>query len=251
MTTTPHPTDAHPTPAQDRSPTVHAVLVPGFWLGAWAWDGVVPVLRAAGVEPHALTLPGMDPGAPRPGVTLEDHVDAVLDAVRACDGPVVLVAHSGGAVVAQVAIDREPDAVRRVVYVDTGPVLPGTALAAAGEGDLPLPSWDELAAAQTSAEGLDDDARAAFRARAVPHPGGVARAAADVRDPRRLAVPATFVCTSIPSAVLQQLAATGQIPTELPALADVRYVDLPTGHWPMLSRPDELGRVLVEEARRR
>jgi len=230
-----------------QTSTVHAVLVPGFWLGAWAWDGVAPVLRAAGVEPHALTLPGLDPGAPWPDATLDDQVAAVLDTVHACDGPVVLVAHSGGAVVAQVAVDRAPDAVRRVVYVDSGPLLPGLALAGPGEGDLPLPSWDELAAASTSAEGLDDAARADLRARAVPHPGAVARAVVDLRDPRRLAVPTTVVCTSFPSPLLQQLAAAGQMPTELLALTDVRYVDLPTGHWPMLSRPADLGRVLVEE----
>jgi len=250
MTTPQQPTTPQPSTAQRPSPaTVHAVLVHGFWLGSWAWDGVVPILRDAGIEPRALTLPGMDPDAPQPDVTLDDHVDAVLDAVHACDGPVVLVAHSGGAVVAQVAVDREPDAVRRVVYVDGGPLLPGMALAEPGAGDLPLPSWDELAAALTSAEGLDDAARADFRARAVPQPGAVARAVIDVRDPRRLAVPTTFVCTSLPSPVLQQMAATGKMPTELLALTDVRFVDLPTGHWPMLSRPADLGRVLVEEMR--
>jgi len=83
----------------------------------------------------------------------------------------------------------------------------------------------------------------------VPQPGAVARAVIDVRDPRRLAVPTTFVCTSLPSPVLQQMAATGKMPTELLALTDVRFVDLPTGHWPMLSRPADLGRVLVEEMR--
>lgn len=234
---------------QPSTPITHAVLVPGFWLGAWAWDDVVPVLRAAGIEPHALTLPGLDPAAPLAGATFDDHVQAVLDAVHACDGPVALVAHSGGALVAQVAIDREPDAVRRVVYVDSGPLLPGLALEPAGDGDVPMPSWDDLAAVGTSAEGLDDAARADFRARAVPQPGAVARAVVDVRDPRRLEVPATFVCTSLPSPLLLQLAASGQMPTEMLALTDARYVDLPTGHWPMLSRPADLGRVLVEELR--
>jgi len=40
--------------------TTHVVLVPGFWLGAWAWDDVVPVLRDAGLTPHAVTLPGLE-----------------------------------------------------------------------------------------------------------------------------------------------------------------------------------------------
>jgi hypothetical protein len=36
------------------------ILVPGFWLGAWAWDDVVSYLRADGHEVTALTLPGLE-----------------------------------------------------------------------------------------------------------------------------------------------------------------------------------------------
>ena len=34
------------------------ILVPGFWLGAWAWDEVVELLRADGHDVTAITLPG-------------------------------------------------------------------------------------------------------------------------------------------------------------------------------------------------
>ena len=37
--------------------TTPIVLVPGFWLGAWAWDEVAAALRADGHEVTALTLP--------------------------------------------------------------------------------------------------------------------------------------------------------------------------------------------------
>ena len=139
---------------------------------------------------------------------------------------------------------------RRVIYIDSGPLLPGSAVSGPGEGDLPLPSWDELASAGSSAEGLDDATRATFRARAMPQPGAVARAPIEVGNDRRLAVPTTVVCTSLPSAVLEPLVAAGQIPSELPLMTDVHYVDLPTGHWPMLSRPADLGRLLAAEIRR-
>ena len=36
------------------------ILVPGFWLGAWAWDEVAEALRADGHDVTALTLPGLD-----------------------------------------------------------------------------------------------------------------------------------------------------------------------------------------------
>ena len=36
------------------------ILVPGFWLGAWAWDEVAAPLRADGLDVTALTLPGLE-----------------------------------------------------------------------------------------------------------------------------------------------------------------------------------------------
>jgi pimeloyl-ACP methyl ester carboxylesterase len=53
------------------------VLVPGFWLGAWAWDDVAAALRADGHEVTALTLPGRESAeTDRSSITLADHVDA-------------------------------------------------------------------------------------------------------------------------------------------------------------------------------
>jgi pimeloyl-ACP methyl ester carboxylesterase len=234
-------------PTSATEPTrAHAVLVPGFWLGGWAWQDVEPGLRAAGITPHAVTLPGLD-GSPHEGLTLDDHVDAVLGLVEGLDGDVVLVGHSGGGIVVQCVADRSPARFRRVIYVDTGPLLDGMALRPDATDDLPLPSWDELEAEQSSTEGMDDEALATFRARAVAHPGGVAASPIHLHDEARLDVPTTVVCTSLPSAVLGQMIEAGQMPSELPSLRDVRFVDLPTGHWPMFSRPAELADVLRDE----
>lgn len=237
-----------------RTPT-HVVIVSGYWLGAWAWDAVVPVLRDAGLTPHPVTLPGLgapgSPGEPRPGITLDDHVAAVRDLVDGLEGDVVLVGHSGGAFVVQMVVDQRPDRVRRVVYVDSGPLNDGLALRPGDPAnDVPLPSWAELEAEGSSLDGLDDDALARFRALAMPQPGGVATAPVRVGDPRRFAVPVTAICTSIPSGVLRELIGSGQMPSELGAYADVEYVDLPTGHWPMLSRAADLGAALTAAARR-
>jgi hypothetical protein len=54
------------------------ILVPGFWLGAWAWDEVAGILRADGHEVSAITLPGLESAdADRSRVTFADHVDAI------------------------------------------------------------------------------------------------------------------------------------------------------------------------------
>lgn len=238
--------------------TVHVVLVPGFWLGGWAWDDVVPTLRDAALEPHPVTLPGLaGPDDDRVGITLDDHVRTVTELVDTLDGDVVLVGHSGAAAVIQGAVDRRPGRIRRAVYVDAGPVRDGVALREATDGsggpgdgsaDLPLPSWDELEAVGDSIVGLDDAALERFRRLAVPQPIGVATTPLRLTDPRRLTVPVTVICTSLTVQTLRQLVAAGQFPTELPDVTDVDYVDLPTGHWPMFSRPRDLAEVIVHAA---
>lgn len=237
------------TNTDEAATTTHAVLVPGYWLGAWAWDEVAPALDRAGITPHAVTLPGLEAGCPAPaGLTLDDHVAAVVSLVDGLEGDVVLVGHSGGGPVVQGALDRDPGRIRRVVYVDTGPLVPGIALRSVGDGeggDIPLPSWEELEAQQSSIEGMDEAALARFRELAVDQPGGVARSVATLADERRLGVPTTVICTSLPSPVLQQLIEAGQMPSELDRMTEVTYVDLPTGHWPMFSRPDDLAAELV------
>ena len=98
------------------------VLVPGFWLGAWAWDEVVPLLHAEGLEVTALTLPGLESqDADRSSITLSDHVDAICDAVRAAGRPVVLAVHSGTGFSGYAATDRIPELIATMVYVDSAP----------------------------------------------------------------------------------------------------------------------------------
>ncbi|MBO9554534.1 alpha/beta fold hydrolase [Cellulomonas sp.] len=231
----------------------HIVLVPGFWLGAWAWDDVLDPLRAAGLDPVPVTLPGLAPGDDVAAVRRADHTRAVTDVLDGLDGDVVVVGHSGGGAVLGEVLDRRPDRVRRAVFLDTGPLEDGASLAPDLPADvvaLDLPSWDEMQAAGSSIEGIDDAGLERFRRLAVPHPAAVAREPVHVGDPRRFGVPVTAVCTSLPSQVLHPMAHGGPpFHTEL-GRYDVTYVDLPTGHWAMFSRPADLAAVLVEEARR-
>src|SRR6266705_3778112 len=98
------------------------VLVPGFWLGAWAWDEVATALRANGHDVTALTLPGLESAdADRSSITMSDHVDAICEAVTATGPPVVLAVHSGAGASGYGATDRIPEQIAAMVYVDTGP----------------------------------------------------------------------------------------------------------------------------------
>ncbi|WP_459960807.1 alpha/beta fold hydrolase [Nocardia sp. IFM 10818] len=231
------------------------VLAPGFWLGAWAWDEVAGELRRRGDEVVALTLPGLDAGDPgRLDTTLVDQAHAI---VAAAPEPVVLVAHSGAALPAYLATDLAPERFSRVIYVDTAPLPDGfVAIPALGDApEFPLADWSQVEADGNSLEGLDEAALARFRERAVPVPAGVAGAPLKLSDSdARLSVPTTLVCTSWPSEVVRQGAQAGQVPI----FAEVArfdtglldYVDLPTGHWPMWSKPVELAEILHEVANR-
>src|SRR5437879_11761738 len=102
--------------------TTPIILVPGFWLGAWAWDEVAAALRADRHDVRALTLPGLEStGADRSRVTLADHVDAICEAVKAAGRPAVLAVHSGAGLPGYAATDRIPEPIAAMVYVDSRP----------------------------------------------------------------------------------------------------------------------------------
>lgn len=232
------------------------VLVPGHWLGAWAWDRVVEPLRAAGHRTAALTLPGLDPQDPqRTARTLDDQVTAVEEALTQAEQtagrPAVLVAHSGANGPVSIVLDRHPELVGHVVWVDSGPATPGSAFAPDAPEDLvelPLPDFESLGA-QASLDGLDDDDLARFRDRSVPEPGPVLRQVVELSDPRRSAVPTTLVCCSLPGEQIMELARGGHpMFAEVAGLQHVDVVDLPTGHWPMWSRPEALADVIATVA---
>ena len=230
-----------------------AVLVPGHWLGAWAWDGVAEHLSQAGVPTVALTLPGLDPQDPeRASRTVEDQaraIEAALEGAAPGQEGAVLVVHSGGNWPASVVLDRRPDLVRHVVWVDSGPVAPGQVFAPDAPDDLtefPLPAFEQLGA-QASLDGLGAEQLETFRQRAVPEPGPVLRQAVALEDDdARFSVPTTIVCCSIASAQLRELAGAGHpMFSEVTRLGQVDFVDLPTGHWPMWSRPGDLAEVIA------
>jgi pimeloyl-ACP methyl ester carboxylesterase len=225
------------------------VLVPGFWLGAWAWDDVAAVLRGDGHDVSAVTLPGLESAdADRSSVTLSDHVDAICDAVKAAAAPVVLAVHSGAGASGYAASDRVPDRVAHMVYVDSGPAT--AALDPSFDGDEKPLVWEEIEQ-EENLDGLSEEQRETFRNRAVPEPGGVLREAPKLTNDARLDVPTTAICTGFTSDQYKAAVEEGQ--TWLGGFVDLRdltWVDLPTSHWPMWSRPQELAKIIGEVAAR-
>jgi len=229
--------------------TAPIVLVPGFWLGAWAWDEVATALRADGHDVTALTLPGLESAdADRSSITLGDHVDAICEAVEAAGRPVVLAVHSGAGAPGYAVTDRIPEQIAAMVYVDTGPAK--GALDPDFDGvEAPLPSHEELAKNE-NLDGLSEEQLETFRRRAVPEPGAALREAAELTNDARFDVPSTVVCTGFTSAQYKDAVEEGYaFVAGLTELRDVTWVDLPTSHWPMWSRPRELAGIIGDVAK--
>jgi pimeloyl-ACP methyl ester carboxylesterase len=224
------------------------ILVPGFWLGAWAWDQVAASLRGDGHDVTAMTLPGLESAdADRSSITLADHVDAICKAVISTGRPVVLAVHSGAGAPGYAVTDRIPEQIAAMVYVDSGPAT-GALDPDFDAVELPLPSPEKLAE-EENLDGLSEEQLETFRRRAVPEPGAALREAVELSNDARLDVPSTVVCTGFPSEQIKDAVKKGY--TWLGGLAelrDVTYVDLPTSHWPMWSRPQELAAVIGDVA---
>ena len=228
------------------------LLIPGHWLGAWAWDEVLEHLASLGHRAIPLTLPGLDEtDTDRMTRTLDEQVAAIEEAATDSSGPVVIVAHSGANAPVSLLLDRHPELVSRVIWVDSGPATSGVASAPDFPADmegLSLPPF-EMLAEQASIEGLSADALERFRERAVSEPGTVLRQIVHLTNDARFDVPTTFVCCSMPSSQVMELVKAGHpMFAEVADLKSVDYVDLPTGHWPMWSRPSDLAHILASES---
>jgi len=226
------------------------ILVPGFWLGAWAWDEVAAILRADGHDVTALTLPGLESvDVDRSTITLQDHVDAICNAVLAADRPVVLAVHSASGFSGYAASDRLPERIAAIVYVDTAPGITPLDPDFAGV-EKPM-AWDEIEA-EENLDGLSEAQRETFRQRAVPVPGSVLRDAVALTNDARRDIPSTLICTGFSAEQYQTYAREHpewSFLAGIPELRNATWIDLPTSHWPMWSRPAELAAILGDVAR--
>jgi pimeloyl-ACP methyl ester carboxylesterase len=230
--------------------TAPIILVPGFWLGAWAWDEVAAALRADGHDVTAITLPGLESaGADRTRIGFADHVDAIVKAIEAKASPVVLAVHSASGFSGYAASDRVPDRIAAMVYVDTAPGI--APLDPDFEGVEKPMVWNEIEA-EEDLNGLSEAQKETFRQRAVPVPGGVVRDGYALTNDARRDIPSTLICTGYTAKQYQAYASGNpQLPflAGIPELRNATWIDLPTSHWPMWSRPNELAGIIGNVAK--
>lgn len=222
------------------------LFVHGLWHGAGCWDAVRELLAAAGVASGAVELPM---------TSLADDVAVARAALDQLEAPVVLVGHSyGGAVVT--AAGAHP-AVRRLVYLAAFQLAEGESVnsAAPEHGIAPTRLGEAL---RFSADGawssLDPALGAELLYNGVP-PALAAAAVAALRPAHRDVfggVPDTIAWRSVPSTYAVCADDLTVAPDLQRAMAEraTDVLEWPTGHSPMLSRPDLVADLVAADARR-
>lgn len=216
------------------------VLVAGLWLDGSAWDEVAAQLKRLGHQPVPVTLPVSA------GTTLDDQLAAVLAAVDACAGRPWVVGHSAASALAWLAADARPDRVAGVALIggfpsgDGEPYAPRFPLV---DGGMPFPGWEPFEGPDSV--DLSAEAKDRLAAAAIPVPEGVAQALVRLTDERRYDVPMVLICPEYTPDQVREWAAAGELP-ELVAARNVSYVDIDSGHWPMVTKPVELAEILAK-----
>jgi pimeloyl-ACP methyl ester carboxylesterase len=243
------------------------VLVAGAWLGGSAWEPVTRRLREHGHDVHPVTLTGLGDRSDLavPEVDLDTYLADVVGLMEAEDlHDVILVGHSyAGHLITGVA-DRVPERIALLAYLDAGPSPDGAAFMdlqppaarelierlvnEAGEGwRIPLPAWEELEGVMgASLEGLGQDERNHMRAQATAQPLRTWTQPLSLKNPAREELPKLLITCSLPLAQVRQMIAAGHPWFAALAGPQWSFRELPTGHWPLFSVPDQLASLLAD-----
>ena len=228
------------------------VLIPGAWLGAWAWRDVVPQLEKKGHSAYPVTLTGMGERVhlATKDVGLDTAVQDVLNVIKYNElDDFVVVGHSFAGKVAAVVSDRSQDKLRRVIYLDSfrpdneggpqGGFDPANEFGAIPPGEFAFPLTADIV------ERIGRDVQGGMRTRmmslATPWPGKMAKDSLTLSDKYDWGKEAYVFCTLSGDPVDDIIAGKyGKL--------NGPYKLIETGHWPMITRPEELARDLIDLA---
>lgn len=222
------------------------LLIAGLWLDGSVWDNVAAHLEARGHRAVPVTLPGQGDGDT--SATLADQSAAVIAAVDAAAGRPVVAGHSAACSLAWLAADARPAKISKVVLIGGFPSPGGKPYFDAlpvQDGAMPFPGWGEFEGPDSA--DLDDAAKQAIASAAIPVPEGVTRAVIRLADERRYDVPVVLICPEFTPAQARGWIDQGEVP-ELAKSKNVSFLDIDSGHWPMISAPADLACLLSQVA---
>lgn len=164
------------------------LFVHGAWAGGWHFRKIDPLLTAHGHQVHRPTLTGLGERVhlATPAINLSTHVDDIVNTILWEDlRDIILVGHSYGGMVVAGVMDRVPDRLRQVIFLDAVVPDDGESMNAAFsvpetevKGDFIVPGWVK------PDKPIPHD---------VPHPSQTLREPVSFKNPAALKLPATFV----------------------------------------------------------
>ncbi|HEY6282393.1 MAG TPA: alpha/beta hydrolase [Nitrososphaerales archaeon] len=229
------------------------VLIPGAWLGAWAWKEVTPFLEKENHSAFPVTLTGMGDRVhlSTKDVGMETAVQDVLNVIKYNDlDDFVLVGHSFAGKVAAVVADRVHEKVQKVVYVDAfrpervrtpqGAFNPAGEFGPPPQGSHAIPLTEEIIG--RIGKDVVGPKREWMMSLATPWPIKLAT------DPITLSknyddVKEAYVFCSLSGDPVDEIIAGKWGKLEGP------YKVTETGHWPMITKPEELAKDLASLAK--
>jgi len=220
------------------------VLVPGAWLGGWAWKRVTPLLEEKGHDAYAVTLTGMGDRVHLASADLgiETAIQDVLNVMRFNDlDDVVLVGHSFAGKVAAAVADRAHDRVSLLLYLDAfrpskvripqGGFDPSLEFGKGPPGSFAIPLTERII------DAIGSDVRGKDRewmlAKATPWPTKPASDPITLSEDFDRVRSAYVFCTRSGDPVDEIIAGKwGKL--------EGPYKVIDSGHWPMVTKPEEL-----------
>ena len=147
-----------------------------------------------------------------------------------------------------IAADARPGKISKVALIGGFPSPDGAAYFhgfPVQDGAMPFPGWGEFEGPDSA--DLDEAAKQSIASAAIPVPEGVVRAVIRLADERRYDVPVVLVCPEFTPAQAKEWIGQGAVP-ELAKSKNVSFLNIESGHWPMISAPADLARLLAEVA---
>ncbi len=223
------------------------VLIHGAYQGGWVWQPVAARLRAAG---HLVYAPSLDgcaerAHAVRPGIDNATHGNEIAELLHYEDlEDVVMVGTSCGGMVMTAAAEKARDRIGRLVFADALALMDGESLADIVKRPAAITTELTTGVAQDDVKGrlfkdLDPALRDWAAERITMHP------IAAMRDPmvlksfwqQKWKATVIWCRQSVNPPVAHQKRAAEAL--------SASWHEIDTGHYPMLSTPDDLTRIIL------
>jgi pimeloyl-ACP methyl ester carboxylesterase len=228
------------------------VLLHGSWHGGWCWARVAEPLRAQGHRVYTPTLTGLGERSHllSEDVTLDTWITDLVNVLEWEDlTDAILVGHSFGGVVITGAVDRAPQRIGHLMYLDSLILRDGESAFSTFPPDVTAarrklaeasPGGLSVAVPHPSVFGVTDPSDVAWvQAKCTPHPVATYEDKMSLKNPVGNGKPATYI------AMKPDFASTAPGRALARAQPGWRYIELAGAHDAMVTAPQAVTDVLT------